>query len=105
MELVKLSHVQAEPMNEEMAILVFEYKNTFTTCRTFEDGTIICGFDDPEDLFILPYAGCIETRFPIRLAFAEDYDKYRAQVNYVQRKLNENLDAINQKIEEVIRDK
>lgn len=101
MEMVKLSHVQADPMNEETALLVFEYRNMFTTCNTQDDGEIIGGFDYPEDLFILPLIGSIETRVPLRLAFAEDYKKYRAQVNYMQNKLNENLDAINQKIEEI----
>ena len=101
MEVVKLIYVEEEPMNEETAILVFEYNRTFTTCQTCDDGTIVCGFDDPDNLFILPYAGSIETRFPIRLVNATDYEKYKAQVAYVQNKLNENLDAINKKIEQI----
>lgn len=105
MEIVKLIYVEAEPMFEETAILVFEYKGMYTTCQTTDDGIIVCGFDDPEDIFLLPYSESIETRFPIRLVNATDYVKYKAQVAYVQNKLNENLDAVNKKIEEIKKEK
>ena len=101
MEKANLMYIVEEPMNEETAILVFEYNRMFTTCQTCDDGTIVCGFDNPDNPFILQYVESIETRFPIRLATEADCKKYKTQIEYVQRKLNENLDSIKKRIENI----
>lgn len=95
MEMVKLAYiVDDSPDFGTTARLIFKYNN-FYFLAWKEEGEILSWIDD--DILLLPYIGSFETRFPgvIRLAVNQDYKNHKDIVDYVENKIEENQEKLN----------